>query len=197
MTAFSAFSGYFPFNRNLLPLVPLLILIFAGWLAAAISVIPKPSVRRIALAAVAVVLIVSFSARALELKRIRPAYSANSLDQLAQPYFLSELHNPNQVLAYLKETLPADAPILIPLPADFYDYEMCEPFGLNCYPDYVGPEAGIVLAGTGRYWLLQTDWAATPNLPSGRAPYADDCVRDDHFSDYFKETTLYSLYVCR
>lgn len=197
LIAFCAVSGYFPFNRNLLPLVPLLTVLFAGALAAAIEVIPRQSVRWIALAGTAVILIVSFSVHALQLNRIRPAYSANSLDQLAKPYFLSERRNPNQVLSYLKETLPADAAILIPLPADFYDYEMCESFGLNCYPDYVGPDAERVLSGTDRYWLLQTDWAAAADPPAARPPYAGNCIPDGDFSRRFNDATLYSLHICR
>ena len=197
LVAFCGVSGYFPFNRNLLPLVPLLILLFAGALAAAIELVPRQSARWIALSVVAIVLSVSFSIHAFQLNRDRPAYGANSLDQLAQPYFLSARRNPNQVFAYLKETLPADAAVLIPLPADFYDYELCEPFRLNCYPDYVGPDVERVLAGTERYWLLQTDWEGATDRPSARPPYAEDCLPGEDFARHFKDASLYSLYVCR
>ena len=87
--------------------------------------------------------------------------------------------------------------LIFPLPADFYEYEMCESFGLTCYPDYVGPDAPRVLSEGGPYFMIETDWRGESAPPISRTPYADDCVPDEEFAARFADLTLYTLHRCR
>lgn len=197
LIGFCALSGYVPFNRNLLPLVPQILLIVAVAFAALLDQIRKNELRIGLTLMAAVLVIATFSVEAERLNRSRPAYAENSLDQIAAPYFISAFHAPNRVFAYIRETYPDAPPLIFPLPADFYEYEMCESFGLTCYPDYVGPDAPRVLSEGGPYFMIETDWCGESAPPISRAPYADDCVPDEEFAARFADLTLYTLYRCR
>ena len=158
---FFFFLGSVPYARNALTILPVIILIFASLIAPIPDSISDPRLRNISFWVILISFSAIFSGRLIQLIKEPLSYKNITLNNLAEPFFLGDHLNFNEVLTTLKTQNTADLPILLRSPAPYFVESICGCYEQVCYGDG-SDECQTLIKDHVPYFLIQTDWKEFP-----------------------------------
>jgi len=193
---------YTPFNRNFLPLIP--VLAFANailfseisqnilktkWISLWLrqlenkttnsnnefnSTIPIRTGKIIIGVLLLIVLNLSFGTNIVRIHTALPNKDLARINSLSEPYFLSTELDSDSFLRSLNSLNQQNIPIIIQWPADFYFYHLCDCYEMQCFCDFLGSDAQQIISSGSPYFLIRTvlDGEQDDSL-SGK--YAEQC----------------------
>lgn len=149
-------TGYAPFNRNFLPLLPICVLLVSSWIGSAAQAIFRGRWLAVFMAALFLCANIAFAANLNRIRTELPDGDFTRIDNLSAPYFISQPINPDAFLTAVKAMNREKLPVLTTLPGDFYFHDLCAAYDTVCYPDYIGPQAQSIVQANQPFLLLRT-----------------------------------------
>ncbi len=161
-----ALTRYHLFNRSLLMLLPPFVLLCALLIGEFLEILPSSKWRVLAVLLIFIYCSAVFVFHVNQSRKKLPSDMAASMDNLSEPYFVSEKLNPTGMLNQIDSMNTEKLPVIWSDPSDFYNYLLCPCFQQTCYCDYWGADAQKLIQSGDPYWMIQTVTAASVSDPS-------------------------------